>query len=250
MSWVITERGTFTQSYSSNSWVTTSFTPGANSLLLLIVATGSTAITSVSGHDGGASWVQLWNEVDVPIPGYNVEIWGCFTPDSPSNGTVTMTIPYENNIAADLLEIQEDANGVDVSGTVANAFGARDIDYGYDIRTPQLTLAAFANTNNLAFVFHYVLGTSGNVTVETGFTPLNYIEWSLSLYPYYKGSEENTIDGTCADYNYNAFWGVEIKQSSASSSNIKKIGETDLADIASIGGIPIGDIKKIGEEDI
>lgn len=227
MAWTVTDRGVFTAHDSGVDWTTGAFTPDGNALLLLLVYTTEN-ITSAEGQDDGSAWIQLWQETDVPDTNDTLEIWGCFTGGSPSSGTVTVTIPETWDIAATLLEIQEGVNGVDVSGSVADAFGTRDLDYGYDVRTPQLTLGAFADANNLTLAWHAIYGNISG-TFEGSYTELNQVgsEQHVIL-PGWLGSEDNTVDGTLENWIYSAFWGVEIKQGAAA-------GDLSVDEFESVG---------------
>ena len=166
MAWTVTDRGTGDQHATSTDWVSGSFTPAANAMLLCFVWAGSEEITGITGHDGGSSWVRVFQYEDVPEANRDLEIWACFTGASPSAGTVTVSHGYVWNCGLTLVEIQESVNSVDTSGSVANAFGTDDINYGYDLRNEQITLASFADSSNLTFCGHCAGGGDKDNTIN------------------------------------------------------------------------------------
>lgn len=125
--------------------VSGSFTPAADALLVYAIHT-SDGITSISGHDGGGSWVQIGTTLDVS--GRDLEIWACHTGSSPSAGTVTIVKPYNWNIAVSLLEF----SGVDVSGTVTASFGTVFTEGGNDLRMHLLNPTAYDDPGNATLI--------------------------------------------------------------------------------------------------
>ena len=120
------DRGTDSKNYSSATLVSNTFTPAANSLMLVwVLGNDSPTIPSgITGHDGGTSWVQIGSTQSFSnIAG---TLWGAHAGASPSSGVIEVTLPNTSITQCNFCEI----TGVDVSGTVANSFEQTDAGVG------------------------------------------------------------------------------------------------------------------------
>jgi len=121
------DRGAKSRGYSSGDIVSDSFTPSADSILIMIVVMRSTGLipSGITGHDGGTSWVQIGSTQS--YGGHGASLWGCHVGGSPSAGTVDVSVATTAQGQFCLTEV----TGVDVSGTVANSFDDTDAATGY-----------------------------------------------------------------------------------------------------------------------
>ena len=219
MAWSVTDRGAWGKNASSDDFVSATFTPAANALLLFFIFRDTASkVTSISGHAGGSPWVQIEEVNDNPKVNYGYELWGCFTGSSPSSGTVTITLPYSWKAGGNLIEISESVNGVDVSGTVANALGTSDFDAGYNHTPMSCTLSSFANSGNLTCSFGLIEGGEDetNFVFEAGYTEINAQETAHVTKTGYYAGEDTTVTATCVNWVYNGLLAFEVKAAGGS----------------------------------
>ena len=181
--------------------------------------TDEATVSGITGHDGGNSWVQVFNYENLSFAGRGFELWACFTGSSPSAGTVVITKTgspnYTWRAAATIIEIDEDVNGVDMSGTVANAFGVEGVDLGgYDATPYQIALGAFGDSGNLSFVTSLGQSADDYAFVLTG----TYVSLGLDspgsdiIEAFYQTSEDQTVDATSIRFGKAGIHAVEVKE--------------------------------------
>ena len=222
MAWPVTERGYNENWATSSGLVISSFTPTADCLLLALIGYDNTAsISSISGQDSGSSWVQIsshganggWPGTQ---SGFDFDIWGCFTTTgTPSAGTVTINKSgYMAVCSAVIVEVHEDSNGVDTSGTVANAMGTHVADDGYNPSPLSITLASFADSNNLSFCTGVCYANSGSFSFPgtPSWTAMTERNEDMRIHPAYYAGEDTSISVTCGAWIHAGIVGFEVKQ--------------------------------------
>lgn len=149
MVWAVTARGQDTDTASSTNLVIPSFTPGANSLLVVALDHSNDAGSlSLSGHDDGVSWAQIYKTT--LGGGREHELWACITGSSPSAGTITITKNYGWTYAAACVEITGDFDTAPTAMT--DLFGTHQSVELYTTssdNTLDVTLSAFASADNM-----------------------------------------------------------------------------------------------------
>lgn len=218
MAWQVTDRGNDEENDNSTALTIPSFTPTADCLLLMCVAHEfSASVSGITGHDGGSAWVELFN-LDNYLNGNDLTVWGCFTGSSPSAGTVTVTKSGDTwQMTGQCIEVHEDVNGVDTSGTVANAVGTEDSDAGYNPTPILLTLGAFADSGNLTFGVVQGHDASSGASFPNNPAWSSFAEVGSGQYldVGYYGGEDTGISITCNEWMWVGAAAFEIKQAAA-----------------------------------
>lgn len=201
-------RGTAYRNYSSSAVVSGSFTPSADALLIcyVIVRSSSLVPSSITGHDGGTSWVQVSSTLT--YGGYTFSVWGCHTSSSPTSGTVSVSISTTAPAQIHLFDI----TGADISGTVANSFVQTAENSGYS-KNLSLTLTGAADLT----IGCWGCGSNQTITPEnTTINSLNHPGTSIYGVCDYNASGDAsptaTVSGTYGG-EYGA-WAAEVKVAS------------------------------------
>lgn len=215
MAWSVTDRDGGESNASSADIVSSSFTPAAECILLMVNANlDNDAINSITGH---GTWVQIFLQIDgAGSTSRDIELWACFTGSSPSAGTVTIDRNYMWRHQWALIEIDETTNGFDIASGIAAAFGTESGEAGYDNRAYDSTPAAFADATNLTFGIYAGTGADSLVSIDANFTALTSFGTTNGfLEPHYDDAEDNSITANCNNYTSNGFWALEVKQAVA-----------------------------------
>lgn len=216
----LTQRGTATYGGGSSSTSSGSFTPSANSLMVVArtVEGASTGyISGITGHAGGGSWVQI-HSIAHGANDVTTEVWAALVGASPSAGTITVTpAGYVGRSVIEFLEI----SGVNTSGTVANVFGQEGSVAGYDLRDETLTLGSFASATNMTLAvaaFQFNTDTSVNWTdgIFTEGGDLRYPSGPLHQECAWLEAADPTIAVTFQNWTWDALIGLEVKEASVS----------------------------------
>lgn len=217
MAFTVTERGFDTQNSSAADLTFGPFTPAANSVLVAVIAGGlALTVNGVSGHTGGASWVQIVSIPDFSGTNRDFQVWACFTGASPSSASVAIDIDYADSSMAALYEIE----GADVSGTVANAFGVSGSEYGYDLSPWTAALGAFASATNLTFAVGVQADSSPTFTWEGGYTVGTAQTGFLRLQAAWIAAEDNSVVLTTESLKHALLWATEIKEAAAAGGEV------------------------------
>ena len=136
-----------------------SFTSPADELMVAAVfmyGTGSAVPSSITGHDGGNSWVQI-GTVEQVSTAFSVSIWA-----SHSSGA-TETVVVNLSGAATACVMVNSKDGADVSGTVANSFV--DVEGGNGYGTTQSPTSNLTGTSTT--MGFWGTDSSSTTTVES-----------------------------------------------------------------------------------
>lgn len=199
----------------SGSLTTSSFTPSANSLVSLLIATDGYATPNVSPSNGnGLTWVQL----------YDPAFYGCGTnqrfgawramASTPSSGTISISM--DSNVSYVAYHIVE-FTGVDTSGS--NGSGAI-VQTNVVFSNSGTLNANLSLTNASNAILGYCISRDGStMTVGSGFTSLRYETAGspslLALTQWLNGVSQTACDFTFNGIAAEAFsW--EIKASGGS----------------------------------
>ncbi len=188
-----TDRGEDGENYGSSALVSGTFTPAADAVLMALMhhSNNGDAVGPITGHDGGASWVNVYGPTQIGGVGRYFEMWACFTGSSPSSGTISVTTGYKWKKTVQFIEF----SGADVSGTVANAFGNTDNDGGYNQSSPvALDLGTLASAESYVICANGADQATAVASVsEGGWTELETTGGPLCIETFLK---EN--DATCS----------------------------------------------------
>jgi len=166
-------------------------------------------MSGITGHDGGGAWVEIITPQDWGSG--QQSLWACLTGSSPSSGTVAIAIGgYWWNIAAYFLEL----SNVDASGSVANALGTYDWDGGYDNRTLDTAVAAFASADSMGLAMYAGIGAVASATWEADWTEETAHETYMWIEPGYR-INDNALDITVPSFGNNGQFLIEVKHAAA-----------------------------------
>ncbi len=216
MTITVTSRGYDSQNSSAADLTFSAFTPAAGSVLLAVIGGGGTlTVNGISGHTGGAAWVQIAAVNGWSTANRDFALWACFVGASPSSAAVAIDINYADLIMAELFEL----TGVDTSGSVANAFGVTGYESGYDTSPWVATLAAFANAANMTFSAAIQLDTTPTFTWEGGRTTSTTRQQSTwALQCAWHHTEDNSVSLTTESGKHCIHFAFEIKAASGGGS--------------------------------
>lgn len=256
MVWAVTARGEDTVTASSTNLVIPSFTPSANSLLIVALDHSNDAGSlSFSGHDDGVSWAQIYKTT---LGGSRQhELWACITGSSPSAGTITITKNYGWTYAAACVEITGDFDTA--PSAMTDLFGTHAAVEQYTTGsdpTLDVTLSAFASANNMTLA---LASEEAGITNDYSFTEVQVSAGAnandISVL-WYDGADTNPeIEFTpWGTYRLSA---IEVKEDTAgggtSSESIPE-GALELVGVAPVAkitggvqeGIPFGALTLTG----
>lgn len=141
-----------------------SFTPTANSLLILSVYTGSTNAHTVTGHG-------TWTKIEENTTTDNFTVWAVLTGGSPSASTIQVNYSGGNGYM--------DLTCVECTGSVVTSIGAAILQSQkssqYQNATPienTITLSAFSSASNATYITGSSFSDSGFEAPKTGFTAI------------------------------------------------------------------------------
>ena len=218
MAITVTERGFDSQVSSAADLTFSAFTPAANSMLVAFIAGGATlTVNGISGHTGGAAWVQIASINDFSQTSRDFAVWACFPGASPSSEAVAIDIDYADASQAALFEF----GGIDTSGTVANAFGVSGYEAGYNTSPWTATLGAFSSATNMTFLVGLQADATPTFTWEGGYTTgtlqtAGYLKFQAA----WLAAEDNSVTLTTESSKHVMFWATEIKEASAAASRV------------------------------
>lgn len=160
MALLATTRGSANRGGGTSNITVSSFTSASGSLMIASVLNSSGDPDSLTGHDGGSSWIKIATN-RVTANGGTLSLWG-----SHSNGSTGTLVVADSTDASMGVQVQE-ITGADVSGTVANSLEDTqgNSGYGSTASTPALSPAA---TMTMGF-----FGTRGGGAITTGNTQLD-----------------------------------------------------------------------------
>lgn len=122
MAFTVTNRGYAFKSYASSDSVSDTFTPAANSVLMVVSVGQDGVLDSISDtmSDTGA-WAEVLSYSFTSSFGASmVKVWASIVGASPTSGAITVVNGYHQKLALEFYEI----GGADVSGgTPASVFG-------------------------------------------------------------------------------------------------------------------------------
>ncbi len=158
MAWTVTDRGEDYVNGSSDDLVLPSFTPNAGSILVCAMVLTDNVSISISGHDDGVSWGEIYSLDDHfrpnsnPGSGYDFKLYACIVGSSPSAGTVTISKSYTWRARACLIEIQGDHDTSPAA--ITDLFGTHDsFEEGHTGTTAySLTLPSFESSENMTLM--------------------------------------------------------------------------------------------------
>lgn len=218
MAFSVTNRGYASKVGASTDSVSDTFTPAANSLLLVVSNGLDGILDSISDtmSDTGA-WAEVLSYQWTAQGTRRIKVWGCIVGASPSSGAITVVNGYQERLQLEFYEVTD----VDLSGgTPASCIGVNGGIDGYRTTNDQtLTLSAFAADTNYTFAIAASPYTSAAITYSEG----NFTEGTdRSAFSRFRcawlGLKDLTIVITHTAWVYNALFGFEIKAASAAPS--------------------------------
>lgn len=185
MAWVVTDRGYAEDISNSNATtVVASFTPTADSLLLLGL-TGNGTITSITGH---GTWAEIGSHT---WAGKEIRLWGCRVGSSPSASAVTVNLTGSWTRHVFIVEVDEDSSGLPASlGDCHGTAGTYGAYMGSGGATFSITLGSFADSGNLAFQIGTQNSTTDGISPESGWTGVHNLGTSRRSRSAYLASED------------------------------------------------------------
>ena len=209
-------RGTGTR-YNDTSDVTldSTFTSVAGEVMIAVVFTAgsSTAPDSLTNHDGTSAWVQL-GSTEV-ANSQSASVWGAI-----SSGTSSTAITIQRATTGQMSGAAQSVTGLDVSGTVANAF-AQTLLQGSGYVTSQALNFAVTPTNTTIEFFT----ANDNVTITPdSATELNNVVGynnSCRLVSAYSASPgDDTPTATNSYQQWSRYFGLECKAAAGGASTL------------------------------
>lgn len=239
MSWVITSRGTVQSLNSAANTVISSFTPGANKLLVVWFA-GEANPTSLSGH---GTWSQIGSSLAWGASAIQtLRLYACKTSGSPGASAVTLTHSAVWYRAAGCIEFDENVLGL--PATVAGCFGTLVTMSTYTAASGApfslgVTLGAFADPNNL--VLQVGAGNSGGtltMTEEGGYSVAHSVGTAeVQVKAAYKTTADTSPGMTATNTStYFASMAVEVKMNTASSGVMRPASSIGTGGMQDMGG--------------
>jgi hypothetical protein len=188
---------------------------------MLVCAIGGGAdlvVNSITGHTGGAAWVQIADVPNWSTTNRDFKLWACFVGASPSSETVTIDINYADLSMAALYEFV----GVDTSGSVANAFGVNGQEAGYNTSPWTATLSAFSAPTNMTFAVAIQVDTTPTFTWSDGTftTGTTRFQGTWAMQPAWLDAEDNSVVLVTENSKNCILWATEIKATGGSSTPV------------------------------
>ena len=192
--------------YNTDPSTTASITPGANRLILAVVATNNTMdAPTLSGN--GLTWVQITTVNRGG--GRRVTLYRAMG-TSPSSGAVTIDFPSgtPNEVRWSIVEFGNvDTSGSNGSGAVVQSA----TNTGAATGGLTVTLSAFKSSNNATYGT-VMTESSATITEGSGFTEIHDEGNNLQLQTQYKFSADTTVDWTWPPNENSSGIAIEIKK--------------------------------------